>query len=79
MCLSGYLKIDGQIKCKGQEAATRGLQRLLKGGKIEKKLLLLETAWLSPTETKVVAPSLDFESVICVSSQTHHLCLLKHK
>lgn len=33
----------------------------------------------TPTETKEVLPSLDFESLICVSSQTHHLCPLKHK
>lgn len=33
----------------------------------------------TPTETKEVVPSLDFESLICVSSQTHYLCLLKHK
>lgn len=30
------------------------------------------------TETKEVVPSLAFESLICVSSQTHHLCLLNH-
>jgi len=42
VCLSGYLKIDKQRTCKGQEAAKRDLQTLLKGGKIEKKLFLPE-------------------------------------
>lgn len=42
MCLSGYLKIYEQRKCKGQEAARKGLQRLFKGEEIEKKVLLPE-------------------------------------
>lgn len=31
VCLSGYLKIDEQRKCKAHKAAKKGLQRLLKG------------------------------------------------
>lgn len=40
--MSGYLKMDEQRKRKRQEAANIGLQKLFKGVKIEKELLLLE-------------------------------------
>lgn len=38
--MSGYLKMDEQRKRKRQEAANIGLQKLFKGVKIEKELLL---------------------------------------
>lgn len=74
MCLSGYLKIDEQRKCKAHEAAKKGLQRLLKGWKIARKLLFWKQPGSRPSEIREVACSHDFKSllrhIICVFPNT---------